>query len=128
MHRAIRSQVDDLGDEYDLLTAIIFDPSKDRTRQEFAAEADINVMFAKFGVFGDARKPIAYGEVDYSIDLQQAFAAIEDAKRLWKRMPEGIQEKYPNWQSLLNAANAGELEEAFKPPPPPPTPPVQPVG
>lgn len=130
MQHAIRFQDDERGDEYDALSVITFDPSKDRARQEFAKETDINQMLKSFGIPGQQRQP-QFGEVDFSIDLQQALSAIEDAKRAWRRMPDDIREKYPNWQSMLNAANSGELKvelETAKPPPPVENPPVEPVG
>lgn len=118
MQHAIRFQDDERGDEYDAASKINFDPSKDRARQEFAKETDINAMLKSFGIPGQQRQP-AYGEVDFSIDLQQALAAIEDAKRAWRRMPDDIREKYPSWQSMLNAANSGELELELKEAEPP---------
>lgn len=119
MHPAIRSQADNLGDVYDEESKIFFDPSTDRARQEFAADADINEMFRKFGVFGDPRKPLTFGEVDYTIDLQQALGAIEEAKRVYARMPANVKEKYGSWQAMINAAAAGELELELKPKPAP---------
>lgn len=121
MHKAIRSQADDLQNQYSASTAS--DPTDwdDVARQEFKVEADVNEMLKRFGVISNQR-PIQSGEIDYTIDLQQAIEAVNEAKRVWQRMPDDIKAEYPNWQALLNAANSGELKLSFEPEPAPPPP------
>lgn len=75
------------------------------TRQEMGPDTDINRMLNRFGV-GPAPK---YGQFDDSIDLQSALHAIRDAKIAHSRIPQGLREKYPTWQSLLNALETGQL-------------------
>lgn len=113
MHKAIRSQADDLQNEYSASTAS--DPTDwdDVARQEFKVEADVNEMLKRFGVVSNQR-PIESGEIDYTIDLQQAIAAVTEAKAVWQRMPAEIKADFPTWQALLNAANTGDLKLRFE--------------
>lgn len=128
MHKAIRSQADDAQLAYSQLTAVDTDGWDDLARQEFKAESDITVMLSKFGVLTPQR-PIQFGgEVDYTIDLQQALAAVGEAKRVWERMPDDVKDAYPSWQALLNAANSGELRIHLEAEPEAPEPEPAPEG
>lgn len=127
MHKAIRSQADDLQLTYSQMTAIDTTGWEDVARQEFKIEADVNEMLKRFGVISNQR-PIQSGEIDYTIDLQQALEAVREAKRVWERMPAAVKADFPTWQSLLNGANSGELALSLEPEPEPPPPPAEPVG
>lgn len=109
MHRAIRTQADDLGDEYSELTSVDFTDSRDMARQEFKADADINLLLARYGVGTPQRLPV-FGEVDFTLDLQKAFEAIGEAKLMHARLPENLRAKYRDWASLLNALDSGALQ------------------
>lgn len=100
-----RTQADDRGDEYSDLTVQLND---DRmiTRQEFKDEADINIILKRFGVQSGPMG--TYGEVDYTIDLQQALAAIASANQAHFNVPPELQGKYRTWRDVLNAAETGE--------------------
>lgn len=126
MHRAIRSQSDDLFGFYSEVTAIDTADWKDMTRQEYKHDADINTILRNFNVLPPMR-PIQFGEVDYRIDLQTALDAVKQAKRAHARLPEDVREDYPTWQSLLNGIEAGELDFKEGDPPTPPTPPAAPA-
>lgn len=108
MHPAIRSQVDNDFDLYSVGASITFDPAEDTARQEFKAEADINVLMARFGMTAPQRQTM-FGEVDFGLDLQTAYAAIDAARRMHAKLPRNLTERYPDWQSVLNALNSGEL-------------------
>lgn len=109
MHKAIRSQSDDLGDVYSVEIVPDFSKAVDTARQEFKDEADINILLKRFGVFAP-QKQLQFGHVDYGLDLQQAFAAIADAKRAWQVMPADVKSEFPTWQSLLNAIESGQIK------------------
>lgn len=113
--KPMRKQNDGLGDYYSEATALDCSAprpdgseNKDMTRQEFAAEADINTLLSRYGI-GVPRKQVMYGEVDFGMDLQQAFAAIEAAKRMHRQLPDTLIEKYPSWEKLLNGLASGQL-------------------
>lgn len=108
MHRAIRYQADDKFDEYDARVVTNFDPAEDMTRQEYAADADINTLLRRYGV-GVPQKQVVYGEADFSMDLQQAFGAVEAAKRMFDQLPGELKKKYPTWQAVLNAIESRQL-------------------
>lgn len=104
------------------------------TRQEDAAAVDLNRILARFKVTGQMpplRQP-NYSEVDYDMDLQGAFAAIAQAKAIYRDLPEAVKAKYGDWREVLAAAESGQLKEDMVDPttkeeaPPPPTPPVTP--
>lgn len=119
MHPAVRQQSDYLNEEYSRKAAL--DTSgpewKDVTRQEFKAEADINVMLSRFGVMPGTKVP-QYGEADFTMDLQNAFDAVDSAKGAWRKMPAHLREKYPDWRALLQAVITGELKPGFLDPEP----------
>lgn len=115
---AVRSQADDLGDEYSDNAGTDCSQSKDVARQEFKDESDINLLLGRFGVQGTGRIP-TFGEVDYGIDLQAALGAIHDAKRAYTRLPKEVKDKYRNWQELLNAVEDGSFEGDLAPKPVP---------
>lgn len=106
--KAVRTQVDGDQDIYSDRAALDFTGTPDPTRQEFKKETDVNYILNRFGV------PIAKGtwgqEVDYTLDLQNALGAITDARRAHRNLPPDLRKKYPTWQSLLNALEAGTLE------------------
>lgn len=107
---APRTQVDGMQDEYSFLTGIDTTSERNHVRQELKDDADINILLGKFGVGAIGQKPLRYAEVDLGIDLQQALNAIDETKRAWHTMPYNLREKYPSWQSLLNAIESGELK------------------
>lgn len=110
--RVTRHQADENQELYSDAAAIRFDSgdleSRDHTRQEDKESSDINTILARFGVDGHMRRPF-YGETDFDLDLQQAMAAIDAAKIMMNRIPDSLQDKYPTWQSLLNAIHSGQL-------------------
>lgn len=114
--RAIRKQGDDLGDTYSALTSIT-EMGQDMARQEFKNEADVNVILSRFGAFAPQRF-VEYGRaVDYGLDLQTALEAVAAARRAHGQLDQELRDKFPTWQSLLNALDSGEFKlEANKPP------------
>lgn len=119
--RSIRTQADDLGDIYSVETGLDASDgpgNRDMARQEFKDDADINILMHRFGVV-PLQKPVFFGDVDYGIDLQQALAAVKQAREAWQTMPADIKADYPTWQSLLNGLELGQIvlkPESEKPP------------
>lgn len=109
MHKAIRTQADDLGDVVSLETGLTTQHLPDRARQEFRDEADINQLLNRYGVGAPTQIPV-YGETDFDLDLQQSYTAIRAAEQAWKRMPLTLRERYPTWQTLLTAVQSGQLQ------------------
>jgi len=132
MRKKFRSQSESDADReyYSGLAATHFDPddpdSRDMARQEFKAEADINVILRRFGVTGQipSSRPLVFGEANYDLDLQRAMMALETAEQAHANLPPELKERYPTWQSLINAADDGTLELEIKKPEPVTTPPV----
>lgn len=82
--------------------------NKDMARQEFAAEADINVMLHKFGIAPERGAPV-YGEWDDTMDLQQAIASVTEAKAAYADLPEELRRKFNSMEELLRAYANGSL-------------------
>lgn len=128
MHPAVRSQTDSNQQYYSELSALTWPrDAKPITRQEFKDEADINKLFKRFGA-ALFTQPNSFSEVDWTIDLQQALTAIDEAKHAWRNLPENLRAKYTDWRQLLNALENGRLtihpEEPTPPKPPESAPPA----
>lgn len=80
-----------------------------RTRQEFKKEVDVNQLMKNFGVTVQTEKP-QYQSIDYDLDLQTALGAVAQARRAHSQLPADLRAKYPTWQSLLDAIEAGTYE------------------
>lgn len=90
--------------------AIACDPREDKTRQEFAAEADINTLLRRFGAGGMEMRPVVYGIQDTDLELQQVYAAVEVSENAWARLPENLRARYSDWSELLAAVERGEAQ------------------
>lgn len=111
MHPGIRNQKDNDQNLYSAATGIEFFGPEGRsvTRQEHKDEADINSLLKRYGV-GVPQRPPVWGEVDFDLDLQTAHKAITTAKEVHAGLPADLKAKYPNWQSLLNGLENGQLK------------------
>lgn len=107
-----RTQVDDLQDLYSD-EAQLHTGTDSLTRQEFKDEADINKLLSRFGIGAPAR-PLTWGEIDYDTQLQEALHAIAAAREAHANLPAEAIAKYPNWVSLLQAIETGQLEIDLK--------------
>lgn len=118
MRPAIKTQVDRKKQEADSAAAVFVLDENDRgprgergdmTRQEHKEEADVNTILRRFEQSGTTQQKTGgtYGEVDYTIDLQQAYSAIEAAKMSWARAPEAMKKKYGSYQNLVAAIEDG---------------------
>lgn len=124
-----RSQADDLQELYSEESGLDCTDSKDMARQEFKEEVDVNNILKRGGL--DQIRPMqqVFGEVDYSINLQEAYTITAEAIRAYNRLPEHIKQKYPNWVEVLKAADNGTLEMKPKPKDEPaPATPAKPAG
>lgn len=108
-----RIQGDGMGDVISDLTAITPE-GESMTRQELAADTDINVMLGKFGVMQQQRPDPIFTETDYSLDLQAAYAAVAQSKRAVEGIPEELREKYTSSYQLLSAVESGEYEKDLR--------------
>lgn len=105
-----REQGDGRQDEYSQASGL--DASMgDKTRQEFAAEVEINNLLKRYGV---GVRPPAFGEIDFDMGLQDSLAAMEEAKRAFARMPLEIKRQFEDWRGLLNAVESGAYAVAVK--------------
>jgi len=113
MHPAIRTQADGLQEEFSDRAAIRFDDgtkaSRDKTRQEDKDSTDINILLRRFGANVPQKRPV-FGEQDFTLGLQDAIHAVEQAKTFWNRLPADIKSLFNDWREVLVAAEDGSLE------------------
>lgn len=122
-----RTQVDGDQDAYSDAAALTFEgpDAKDMTRQEFKDDADINKIMARFGYNLPQKNGPAFSEIDWTIDLQQAFTARDELEAGFQKLPEAVRRKYPGWIALSQAMARGELKPSdFKDGPVPDVPPA----
>lgn len=124
MKTEIRTQNDGDQDIHSRYADIVFDDANkdDRsvTRQEMKDDADVNKLLARYGIGAFQNRGAQYSEIDFDIDLQTALHAIQEAQTAYSRMPAGLKERFPTWQSVLNAIDAGQLTfDMTKPEPEP---------
>ena len=100
-----RTQSDGLGD-YESARTGTENTEASLTRQEFKNEADINWLLARHGANTQVRQGGDYTEVDYSVDLQDAYRLTEEMNNL--QAPEELQSKYPTWRHIIMAVETGQ--------------------
>lgn len=108
-----RGQNDGLNDEASLETGLDCTPGQAGpypdeplgefvARQEFKDEADINNLMRRFGV---ETRPLIFGEMDFSLDLQTAMAsamtAADTYNRIKANLTDALRAKYPTWQDMM---------------------------
>lgn len=98
----------DIGIEDHFVDASNRPDNKDRTRQEFKDEADINYMLSRFGVTQPRGTP-TYGEWDDTIDLQQAITSVREARAGYRGLPPELQRKFGTMEEFLRAIDNGSL-------------------
>lgn len=113
---ALRTQHDGDQAAYSADSALDCSDSPDRTRQEHKQETDITYILSRFGA-NTFSQPAQFGEADFDLDLQQAMAAIVEAKNGFRSLPKELRVKYRGWRDMLNAAAAGDLDLAPTKPP-----------
>lgn len=110
MRAPIRSQetFEDDGDEFSEKAGT--DTGEDtKVRQEFKEESEINSLLERAGLNPlQGRQPI-FTETDYTLDLQRAYTAVQEAAAAYQRLPDEIKKQYPSWESVVKAVEAGKL-------------------
>lgn len=111
-----RTQSDNLGDKVSADTGLACPPDEDNTRQEFAEEADINVLLRKYGVVPPQR-PATFGTMDFDLDLQLAYEAVREADAAIAMLPVYVLEQLGGLEAAREAFYAGRITpDAFKEP------------
>lgn len=113
--QAMRTQNDGLNDYWSNRSGLICPPEEDRTRHEQAADTDINTLLQRYGL-GAPQKALEFGHANYDLDRLGAYAAIDDLRAAWTRLPEHARERYPNPTALLAAVADGSLNLSAPPP------------
>jgi len=73
------------------------------TKQEFAREADINVLMGRYlstGVIPPAVRQGYFADVD-SLDYQQALGLVHEAQALFDQLPSKVRERFGNNPAAL---------------------------
>lgn len=103
-----------------------------RTRQEFAAECDINTLMAKYEATGvlshiNERTPVYFDTTD-APDLRSAIDLVRDAEKAFMSLPAKVRAEFDNdavaWVDFaVDPANVGKMREWGLAPPEAPLPP-----
>lgn len=120
----MRTQTDGLGDEVSQATRLHFPGDEPGARQEFKQQTDVNYIMKRYG--GVPQGLSQFGEVDYTLNLQEALTRASEAKAAYDRLPQELRQRYPSWPAILDATMRGEIQkiENEKPAAPVTEPPV----
>lgn len=80
------------------------------TRQEFKRETEIKYILDRYLGNPPLRPQPVFTPIDYNMDLQQAYAAVRNAKDAWAKMPPELRADYPTWQAMLLGIENGEFK------------------
>lgn len=118
-----RHQYDDRADALErAATDIDFTGEESLTQQQFAEDADLNKVLARWGITdGSALPPAAidpsyYGDFSSTIDYRQALDRIRDAKEKFEQLPAKLRKRFNNnpadlWEFVDNPDNVDEAIE-----------------
>lgn len=111
-----RSQSDspDEFDGYSLEARTDISDSESLTRQEYADDADLNKLLARYGALPPSR-PLRFGEVNDELGLLEAYNALETAQEAYARAEPEVREKFPSWQSLASALASNQFDRIMGP-------------
>lgn len=108
MHPPLKNQADGIGTDEPILEC---DHETDLTRQEDKDDADITKILQRYGV--PQRTNPAFGNYDFSIDLQSAMESLTEANRMLDRLPEPLKAKYGTLTALQDGFLTGEFEADY---------------
>lgn len=80
-------------------SAIVFDPSDDRTKQEFKDETNINVIMKRYGVTGEWPQTTAFpqsGDFVAAASFHEAMNVIAQAQQAFSEVPSHIRARFEN--------------------------------
>lgn len=89
-------------------TGISFPVKEDKTRQEFAAQSDVASLLRRFGG-GVPLARLAYGAVDFDVDLVRARELDEQLHDAVGRLPEHILDKFGGVDGTIRAISEGRI-------------------
>lgn len=110
MRPAVRTQVNPETKKFAKLTTL-HTGAGSLTRQEFKDATDVNVLLRKHGVDPFTHRPLRFGDVDYNMDLQQAFDAVARARTAYDGMDADIRARYKSPEDVMAATMSGELQK-----------------
>lgn len=96
----------DLADQRSRAAGIAFDPSEDQARQEYKEAQEVTHLLRKFGLTDQLQPSV---DVDYDLDLLQAYQVRDQARDVWRALSPELKAKFPTVQSMLDAAADGRL-------------------
>lgn len=106
-------------DSVSLATGLVCDPAEGMTQQQFAEDADINVIVKRFGLTGELpatyRAPMT-GDFTGISDFHSAMNAVREAEERFLQVPAEVRARFDHDpQKLMEFLDdAGNREEAIK--------------
>lgn len=134
-----RQQYDDERDAEERNDSNSYSAGDTLTQQQFAEDADINIVLKRFGVTDGALPPVAidptyFGDFADATDFREALDRTQEAREHFALLPANLRAKWNNnpyelWQWIndpANIAEAIELQMLVKPEATAPVPPITP--
>lgn len=100
------------NDNHDAITwatGLSCPPEENRTRPEFAEEAEINNIVARFYPFAPPVNPVRYGEQDMGLDFHSAMLSMQSARESYAELPPKLREAFPTFNEFLQAFMDGRV-------------------
>jgi len=98
-----RHQTDN-HDEITLSSSLVCTDEEDKCRQEFANDADVNVLVARHGI---VPRPVSYGEHNFDEDLTAQMQSRSLFEAWFAEAPAEVREMYSDMGAFLRAFGAG---------------------
>lgn len=108
-----RRQFDGKQELYDAMCVLHPAPEEQQTRQEMAADSDINHLINKYGQVPPPLHPMEFTATDFDMDLTMAMQSMQEARDSYHALPDAVKQLYPTWQSLAHAIAAGDANPAL---------------
>lgn len=77
-------------------------------RPEYAEALETRRLLELYG--GAAQRAVQYGEVDFDLDLQGAYAALDAGREAWLELPDKVRRHYGSPEAFLSACARGEVQ------------------
>lgn len=106
----VRGQHQRIPHEVKLEQFSLFCEDEHLARQEFKSEVDTGTLMRRYGAGAAFGPPPQYGEVDFTMTLQDAIHSVREARDAFARLPDEVRAKYRSWDEVALAIAAGELK------------------
>lgn len=91
-------------------------PEEDKAEQFHLPDTDLTRILDRMRAGNIQRKPVVYGEQDFTEELTAAHLADLKLREQFQQLPDDIKRQYPDWRDLAKGLLRGEVKfEPVKP-------------